>query len=184
MNSFPRNRNDFKKCEKEKICPKMEILKTEGEPDKVLMKNVVYDDDDLRRYFENKNHTKEGEFPYATLLYKQSPSGKELFDLPAVKTYRGARKLFLCPKKITCDVVINADLHAESIVFKSVWKGEHKTIPFNDWLEETKEKIKEYEKLENEMEPLEHELSELSHQHHEIELELEELEFTELHIRS
>ena len=171
-----------KNGKKEKLPLKMEILKTGGEPDKVLLKNVVYRTNVLRNHFKHKEHTEKEEFPYTARLYKQSPSGKELCDLPTVKTDWGYKKLFLLPEKITCDVVVNADLKIESVFFRSVWKDEHRTIPFTDWLEKTEEKIQKLKELRKEMEPVQNQLGEISEKHRDIEEELEELRFFELHL--
>ena len=161
----------------------MEILKTQGEPDRILMKNVVYKIDDLRQRCTYEKHEDKEKCPYTTLFYKQSPSGKELFDLPTMLSDCKGRKLFLLPKKITGDVVLNADLEIESIVCKSVWKDKYRTIPFNDWLEKTEEKLQTLKKLEEEIKPLQEELQELYAQRSEIEEELKKCEFTDRDLR-
>ena len=91
----------------------MEILKTKGEPDRILMKNVVYKIDDLKQRCKYKNHKDKEECFYTTRFYKQTSSGKEAFDLPTFKTESGSRKFFLFPKKVTGDVVLNTDLEIE-----------------------------------------------------------------------
>ena len=162
----------------------MEILKTQGEPDRILMKNVVYEIDDLRKHCKYENDYEEKEkCPYKALFYKQSPSGKELFDLPSMLTHCNIKKLFLLPKKITCDVVLNADLKIESIVCKLVWTDNYKTIPFNDWLEKTEEKLQALKKLEEKMKPLQKEFSELHQQRFEIKEELEKFYFADLVVK-
>ena len=181
--SFPEEMN-FKKWEKRKKCLKMEILKTQGEPDRILMKNVVYKIDDLRERCKYENNYAEKEkCPYTTLFYKQSPSGKELFNLPTMLSDCKGRKLFLLPKKITGDAVFNADLEIESMVCKLVWKDKYRTIPFNDWLEKTEEKLQALKKLEEKMKPLQKEFSELHQQRFEIEEELKKCEFMDRSLR-
>ena len=181
--SFPQEMN-FKKWEKRKKCLKMEILKTQGEPDRILMKNAVYKIDDLRERCKYENNYAEKEkCPYTTLFYKESPSGKELFDLPTMLSDCKGRKLFLLPKKITGDVVLNADLEIESIVCKSVWKDKYRTIPFNDWLKKTEEKLQTLKKLEKEIKPLQEELNKLYQHRAEIGKELTKYEFTDRDMR-
>ena len=161
---------------KRKNCLKMEILKTGGKPDRILMKNVVYEIDDLRQ-----RCIYEESCP-SILFYKQSPSGEELFDLPTLRVECETRELLLFPNKIICDVVINKDFKIESIVCKSVWKDKKQPIPFNDWLEKTKEKLQTIKKLEEKIKPLYHEINELRNQKCDIEHELRKFEFTERYL--
>ena len=69
------------------------------------------------------------------------------------------------------------------MVCKLVWKDKYRTIPFNDWLEKTEEKLQALKKLEEEIEPLQEELRELYAQRSEIEEELKKCEFTDRSLR-
>ena len=117
---------------KKKLPLKMEILKAGGKPDRILMKNVVYEIDQLEMNVANMKiiTQRKKNRPYTTLFYKQSPIWRRSYlifrIMPIILGKRG--KLSLLPKQnhLRCCLQCKS-LELESVVCKSVWKDKNTT---------------------------------------------------------
>ena len=137
----------------------MEVLKQQGKPDKILIKQKT-----LEWWQLSSNIRK-----YAN-LFKITSTGKKLFEVPFLQLPQGER--FFYPKKVNCDIVINDDREIEAVTIRSVLDQE-KIISIEEWEEKIQEKVQRYQDLQKQIQTSNLKNSPLIIEKYEIEKELD-----------